>query len=260
MSGLEVLLMVSTQDDSQFLQYFPINFEKPYLINELLLISKFFKKCGKGSLLSKDKLYYYSTYTPNLDTNTSQNVKRIFLLFYCNSSYQKKYLEEFTNNIFNLLDLEIIQENKLKQKTSKKINDLFDIYKNIKNKEEIYKEYVKNIMKIEANENILSNNTSLDSDNPSFRKRVDSRIYRSRENSLMTIKGGNKSTIIEDIEMIKMTGSVNDLTIMFKEDKFSFYNMKLKKYNKIRIINFIFFSVLALVMYSLIPLSFKDKC
>ena len=84
--------------------------------------------------------------------------------------------------------------------------------------------------------------------------------YRSRENSLMTIKAGNKSTIIEDIEMIKMTGSVNDLTIMFKEDKFSFYNMKLKKYNKIRIINFIFFSVLALVMYSLIPLSFKDKC
>ena len=256
MQGLEVLLMVSTQDDSQFLQYFPKNYEKPYIINELLLIAKFFKKCGKGCLLSKDSQYFYSTYTPSYEPNLIKNQKSIFLLFYCESFYKQKYLEEFTNNIFDLLDNEIIQENKLKKKISKKINDLFDIYKNINNKEEIYHEYVKNIMKTDIDENNLSNNTSLDS-GYSLRKRMDSRIQR--ENSLITIKGGNKSTIIGDIEMIKVTERDTDLTIMFKEDKFSFYYSKLKKYKKIRIINIIIFSIIAAVMLYL-PFSFKDKC
>lgn len=252
MPGLEVLLMVSIQDDSQFLQYFPKNYEKPYIINELLLITKFFKKCGKGCLLSKDNYYFYYTYTSSYDPNISKSQKRIFLLFYCESFYKQKYLEEFTNNIFILLDNEIIQENKLKKKISNQINDLFDIYKNINNKENIYHEYVKNIMKADTDENNLSNNTSLDSED-SLRKRI-------RENSLMTIKGGNKSTIIEDIEMVKMSERATDLTIIFKEDKFSFFYLNMKKYKKIRIINIIIFSVIAITMYCLIPLSFKDKC
>ena len=111
-------------------------------------------------------------------------------------------------------------------------------------------------MKTDTDENNLSNNTSLDS-GYSLRKRMDSRIQR--ENSLITIKGGNKSTIIGDIEMIKVTERDTDLTIMFKEDKFSFYYSKLKKYKKIRIINIIIFSIIAAVMLYL-PFSFKDKC
>ena len=47
MSGLKLLLMISAQDDFHFIHYFPQSYEQPYKVNELVLYTKFFKKCGK---------------------------------------------------------------------------------------------------------------------------------------------------------------------------------------------------------------------
>lgn len=258
MSGLKLLLMISAQDDFHFIHYFPQSYEQPYKVNELVLYTKFFKKCGKGCLISKDKIYFYKTYIPNMENNTNTNKKRIFLFFYCDLTYNQKYIDEFTENIFDILELDAFSENTLKKKISKVINDLFEIYQNVEGKEEIYQEYVNNIMKNAREENNDSNNTSIGSDNSFRRKRVDSRIFRKRENSLSSLRGSN--ILDENIEMVKINENDTDLTMMFKTNKYDYVYTKLKIYKKLKIINIIIFGIIGLVMICLIPISFKDKC
>ena len=145
--SIQVLLMKSVEEEFPFMQYFPNSYEKSYIITELLILSKIFKNCGKGCLINKDKIYFYKTYIPNMENMINKTKRKILLLFYCESSYKQKYIDEFTNNIFDLLERDVFENNKLKNNITKTINDLFEIYKNIKNKDEIYGEYVTNIMK-----------------------------------------------------------------------------------------------------------------
>ena len=259
MSELKLLLMISAQDDFQFIQYFPQSYEQPYKVNELLLYSKFFKKCGKGCLISKDKIYFYKTYVPNIENIPNNNKKRIFLFFYCDLSYKQKYIDEFTENIYDLLDLDAFNEenNTLKKKISKIINDLFEIYKNVNNKEEIYHEYVNNLMRNAREDNSDSHNSSMGSDSSFTRKRIDSRFFRKRENSLGSLRGSN---LLENIEMVKINENDTDLTMMFKTNKYDYVYKKLKNFKKIKIINIIIFGIIGLVMICLIPILFKDKC
>lgn len=258
MSGLKILLLVSAQDDFQFFHYFPPSYEQPYKVNELILYTKFFKNCGKGALLSKDSIYYYKTYIPSMENNANKNKKNIFLFFYCDSNYQQKYIDEFTDNIFDLFELEqeVFEGNNMKKKISKKINELFDIYKSVNHKEEIYKEYINNIMQNAKEESIGSNNSSLDNEGSFPRKRVDSRISQKTTNSLMSIRGSN---LLENIEMVKINEYDTDLTMIFKENKYDYYFKKIKRYKKIKIINIIIFTVLGIVMYCLIPVALKNN-
>lgn len=248
--------MISAQDDFNFMHYFPESYEQPYKVNELVLYTKFFKKCGKGCLICKDRIYFYKTYIPNIENNANNNKKKIFLFFYCDLSYNQKYIDEFTENIFDLLELDVYEENNtLKKKISKVINNLFDIYQNITNKEEIYHEYVNNIMK-NAIEEKNDNNTSFGSDSSFTRKRVDLRIFRKRENSLSSLRGSN---LLANIEMVKINENDTDLTMMFKANKYDYVYTKLKNYKKVKLINIIIFGIIGLVMYCLIPISFRNK-
>ena len=257
MSGLKILLLTSAQDDFQFFQYFPQSYEQPYKVNELLLYTKYFKNCGKGCLISKDKIYFYKTFTPNLENNANQNKKKIFLFFYCDTYYNQKYIDEFTDNIFELLELDVFNENVLKKKIVKTIDELFDIYKNIDNKEEIYKEYVNDIMKNGKEEyNSGSNNTSMDSQ-LSYNKNKS--MTRNRENSLMSIRNTNLMENMENIEMVKINELDTDLTMIFKSNKYDNYFMKLKIYKKIKLINLVIFAVIGIVIYCLIPVAVKNK-
>ena len=254
MSGLQVLLMIGCEDDFPFFQYFPRSFEQPHLINELLIISRFFKNCGKGCLLNKNKIYFYKSYIPIADNNIINTKKKIFLLFLCDTFYNKKYIDEFTNNIFNLLEKDVFENNKLKNNISNTINGLFDIYKTINNKEDIYFEYVQNLMNnAMENNNTGNNNTSFDND-LFARKRIDSNFIR-KSGSLKSIR--NDSALMENIEMVKITENDTDLTMMFKTDKYNFYSMKMRIYKKIKIINIIIFSIIGLVIFILILITFS---
>ena len=248
MSGLQVLLMIGCQDDFPFFQYFPRSYEQPHIINELLIISRFFKNYGKGCLLNKNKIYFYKTYIPNADNNIINTNKKIFLLFLCDTYYKKKYIDEFTINIFNLLEKDVFENNKLKRNIENTINDLFDIYKTINNKEDIYQEYVKNLMNsVMEDNNSRENNTSFDIDTLT-RKRIDSEFIRKSE-SLKSIR--NNSRIMENIEMVKITENDTDLAMMFKTDKYNHYSMKMRLYKKIKIINIIIFSIIGLFIFIL---------
>jgi hypothetical protein len=259
MSGLKVLLMTSAQDDFHFYHYFPQSYEQPYKVNELLLYSNYFKNCGKGCLISKDKIYFYKTFKPDMESNLNKNKKKIFLFFYCDSDYKQKYIDEFTNNIFELLELDVFDENNLKKKIADAINDLFDIYKNIENKEEIYKEYVNNIMKNGKDDiNNGSNNSSMNIDFSFSKNIMDTKASRKRENSLMSIRNSNQN-FVEDIEMVKINEFDTDLTMMFKTNKYDNFFLKIKLYKKMKIINIVIFGVIAIVLYILIPFAKNNR-
>ena len=253
MSELQILLMMNVDNEHQFIEYFPQVYEQPYKINELMILSKFFKNCGKGCLLNKDKIYFYKTYFTKMEKNLIKNKSKIFLLFCCDSHYNQKYIDEFTNNIFDLLEEEYFENNKLKNSTSKAINDLFEIYKDIKNKEEIYKEYVKNIVKKALNKDnendIIINNEIL-----TTRRRIDSRFFKQNDSSLLSIKRDSTICLIENIEMAKITENDTDLTMIFKADSNKYY-MNLKLYKKIKTYNIIIFSIIGVILlFILIPI------
>lgn len=253
MAELKILLMTSIDDEFQFSKYFPEIYESSYIITELLILTKYFKKCGKGCLLSKDKIYFYKTFVPNTENSINKNKGKIFLLFYCDSTYKQKYIDEFTINIFDLLEKDVFEDNKLKTNISKAINELFDIYKNIKNKEQIYGEYVKNIMKNIMEEFNGNNNILLQSDSLGSRRRFDSRIIRNRESSLMSIKEDYIPKLKENIELVKIKEeSESILTMIFRNDKYSDFSYKMKKIKKFKIINIIIFTVIGIVMYILL--------
>ena len=241
--SIEVLLMKSVEEES-FMQFFPISYEKSYIITELLILSKIFKNCGKGCLINKDKIYFYKTYIPNMENMINKEKRKIFLLFYCESPYKQKYIDEFTNNIFDLLERDVFEENKLKKHISKTINDLFDIYQNIKNKDEIYGEYVSNIMKKSMEELVGGDNPLVKSDSLNSRRRIDSRFIRNRESSLMSVKADYKPPLSENNEMKKISEYDSDLTLIFKGDKYNFFYNKMKVIKKIKFINIgIFISI-----------------
>ena len=145
----------------------------------------------------------------------------------------------------------------MKKKIADAINDLFDIYKNIENKEEIYKEYVNNIMKNGKDDiNNGSNNSSMNIDFSFSKNIMDTKASRKRENSLMSIRNSNQN-FVEDIEMVKINEFDTDLTMMFKTNKYDNFFLKIKLYKKMKIINIVIFGVIAIVLYILIPFAKK---
>jgi len=245
---MQVLLMKSLEEEFSFIQYFPNSYEKSYIVTELLILSKIFKNCGKGCLINKDKIYFYKTYIPNMENMINNTKKKILLLFYCDSSYKQKYIDEFTNNIFDLLERDVFENNKLKKNITKTISDLFDIYKNINNKDEIYGEYVSNIMKNSMEELNGRDSSLLKSDTLNSRRRIDSRFIRNRESSLMSIKADYKLPLSDNNEMIKISEYDSDLTLIFKGDKYNYFYNKMKVIKKIKLINIGIFISLTLIL------------
>jgi len=255
MSGLDILLLTSCEKDFSFIQYFPESYDRSNKINELIMVSQYFKNCGKGCLLNKDRIYYYRTFFPNIEEEINRSNPKIFILFYCNLRYKEKYIDEFNENIIDLLEKSIFEENKLDQEIVITISELFDIYKDLNGKEEIYHEYINNIMNKamnNLNNNSSHNNSMISIDKSICRKRMDSRIRR--DNSLITIKKEYNFDKIENIEMVKINEGDTDLTLILKRDKNNSSYIKIKTNKKIKIINVIIFTILGIVSYILLPL------
>ena len=66
MSGLDSLLLTGIDDEFPLTKFFPLNYKNQNALTELLILTKSFKNCGKGSLQNKNKIFYYRTYIPNL--------------------------------------------------------------------------------------------------------------------------------------------------------------------------------------------------
>ena len=74
MARLEAFLMTGVEDELPLIKYYPLDYSNQNSLAELLIIANSFKKCGKGSLQHKNKIFYYRTYIPALSKADSNSI------------------------------------------------------------------------------------------------------------------------------------------------------------------------------------------
>ena len=268
MSGLRTLLITSIDDEIPLTKFFPLDFTDQKALTELLIISENFKKCGKGSLQYKNKIFYYRTYIPTLPQNDENSVsmesysdyfiysyntnkKKFFLLFLCDLNYKIKNIDNLTNEIFEVLDNNAFEGHKIKSASSNQINSLFNQYKKLE----------PNFGKFNPLDEINIINKSGASLNDSSssggyknkiaqraKKRIDSRMV------LPFIKKNNSDLVSVDFDdLTTVKESDTDLSMMFKNGiEKELYLPQYKKRKKIKIVNIVLFLILFVISLILI--------
>lgn len=278
---LEALLLTWIDNLIPITKIFPQFYSNKKNLAELLIITKSFIDCGKGSLQHKNKIFYYRTYLQSRDDDSNSNeiitsssvlnIKKVFLLFLCDVNYKKKDIDTLTKQIYEILDQGAFDSKDLKVDSSRKLNFLFEQYRNntenislliplndIKGSNDDLKESLienninnNNIINTNINNNII--NSSEDSFNiDDTLKRASSRIIWSKVNK-------NKSSPLGSIDINDLTsikGSETDLSIMLKQgsdENISFSKMKkMKSIKKINIVLCIILFVISLVLIILL--------
>ena len=279
---LEAFLLTWIDNLIPITKCFPQFYSNKKNLAELIIITKSFIDCGKGSLQHKDKIFYYRTYLSSqgrddesnsneIITNSSHiNIKKVFLLFLCDINYKKKDIDSLTKKIYEILDEDAFDDKDLKEDSTRKINFLFEQYQNLRiNSEQLIPlNDIKNINdnlkenlieKNNINNNNINNiiNSSDDTINyKEVKRRASSRIIWSKINKNKTSQLG--SIDINDLTSIKESES--DLSIMLKQSldqNLSF--SKMKKMKSIKKINMILCIILFVISLVLIILLFLYK-
>lgn len=268
MSGLEALLITSIEDDIPFTKFFPTDYDNQSNLTELLIVAEFFKKCGKGSLQHKNRIFYYRTYIPAFPKQDSNSVsnesysdffiysydtnrKKFFFLYLCDSNYKIKNINDLTNGIFEILDNNAFEGHEIKAEACHKINTLFYQFKNLQPKlGKLNDLYIINDSGFPLNDSSTSGNKSQSSNksNKSNKiiKRIDTRMV------LPKVKK-EKSGVSVDIDDLTMKESETDLSIMFKNDfDEDLYLPQINKWKTIKLVNIILCFLFFLVMLLLI--------
>jgi len=266
MSGLNSLLLTGIDDEIPLTKFFPLNYENISALTELLILSKSFKNCGKGSLQNKNKIFYYRTYIPTLpvqdDNNSSVshsfsdyyvysydcNNKKFFLMFYCDLNYKKKDIDSLTSKIMKVLDNNAFEGHDLKREASNQINSLFEQYQKLS--PNLGK--LNQLTEVAINDSTDSiNNASIDDNRSSksliSKKRIDSRLIFPKKKRKKT----DVSVDIDDLTTIKEDDS--DLSIMFKNNLDDDINLpQINKWKTIQMWNFCFYTSLLVIMIACI--------
>jgi hypothetical protein len=265
MSGLNSLLMTGIDDEIPLTKFFPLNYVNENTLTELLIISKSFKNCGKGSLQNKNKMFYYRTYIPTIpvqeDTLNGSNSfsdyyiysydcnkKKFFLIYYCDLNYKKKDIDSLTNKIMKVLDNNAFEGHDLKREACTQINSLFQQYQKIA--PNLGKMNQLNDVTI-VNSSDSINNVSIDSNKSKksliSTKRIDSRIIFPKKKH----KKSEISVDIDDLTSLKEDDS--DLSIMFKNNLDDYINLsQINKWKNIQKCNCILCSSLFVIMIAII--------
>ena len=270
MSGLEAFLICDIDDEIPLNKIFPLYYNDQSNLTELLIIAQNFKKCGKGCLQHKNKIFYYRTYIPTLPKNEVNSIsndsfsdyfiysydtsrKKFFLLFLCDSKYKQKYIDDLTAEIFEILDNNAFEGHEIKNESCHLINSLFDKYKKIE----------PNLGMLNPLTEINTNNNSHDSINDSSsdsskkrskrnKKRIDSRMVLPK----LKNKSSTISVDIDDLTPVK--DSDTDLSLVFKKDfDKDLFLPQVYKWKSIKIINIILCFVLFIIMLVIIILFLK---
>ena len=251
MAEIKLFLLSSIENDLNINQFFPSDFNDQNTINELLNVSKYFKKCGDGCLQTKDFKYYYKTFIP-----LSKNEQNLFLLFYCTNSYREKNIDRLCEDLFQILDDEPIEEFELKETVKNTINDVFLNYKNLKN--DINQNLLGNEIKLKKK---LSLNESSSEEKGDFsqskiytgsNRRGDPRFY-SYNNHKQT-SSNDSDDVFSDSNIFK-TCSFEDSGISInKKYKDNTTNENFEKWKKVKKNYLIFSILLSIVTYFFLPL------
>ena len=274
MSGLAALLITSIDDEIPFNKFFPFDYSDQFGLTELMIVSQYFNKCGKGSLQHKNKIFYYRTYIPTLikaDSNSISNEsisdyfiysydyhkKRFFILYLCDLKYKIKNIDNLTNDIFAVLDNNAFEGHEIKRESSNQINALFIEYKNIEpNLGKINQLTELNPLNnsddsLNTNNNSSSIDKSVNKTLNKSKKRIDSRMV------LPIIKKADTvSADIDDITTVRET--VTDLSVMFNNNlDTDLYIPQVNKWKSIKIINIFLCLGLFIIMLTIFILFLK---
>jgi hypothetical protein len=268
MSGLEALLLTGIDDELPLNKFFPYDYNDHKTITELLIISEYFKNCGKGSLQHKNKIFYYRTYIPTIPkpegislSNESFsdyfiysydcNRKKFLLLFLCDLNYKQKNIDLLSHEVFDVLDNNAFEKHDIKQESCNKINILFEKYKKKEpnlSKNNSLKE-LNTINDSSDSINISSNDEKTKKNNISFKKRIDSRMI------LPKVKKSKSDSVSVDIDdLTTVRESDTDLSKMFKQtyDK-DLFLPQINKWKTIKLWNIflclILFVIMLIVVY-----------
>ena len=266
MSGLEALLISSINNEIPLNKIFPTNYSDKKSLTELLIISENFKKCGKGSLQHKNKIFYYRTYIPtlhNANENSRRSIsfsdifqynydnkkKKYFLLFLCNLKYKVKNIDILSNIIFEILDRISPEEKEIKFESCIKISNTFEKYKNIEPNLSEYNQ----LNEINNSDDSISSSDSgsvISENNKNItKKRIDTRMVLPKEQKTQSYTG---SIDLDDLTTTKESDTY--LSLMFKQNfEKDFFFPKINKWKTIKIVNIILCAIEFVVMLILLP-------
>ena len=275
MPKLEAFLLTWVEDLLPITKYFPLGYSNKKNLAELVIVTRSFLQCGKGTLQHKNKLFFYRTYIPSntgdaisskkssfsdfFTSSDNPNNKKVFILFLCDINYKKKDIDSLTKQIYEILDKDAFDKQDLKKETSRRINFLYEQYQNLESNNTKYiqlSDINTNEIKTEINNNINNNNeyNSLDTDNDNniINRTGTSRIIWSK---IDRSKSNLGSIDINDLTTIKENDS--DLSIIFKQNLDENLNLsQMKKMKTIKKVNIILCSVLFVISLTLIILLF----
>ena len=277
---LEAFLLTWVDELIPITKVFPQGYSNKKNLAELLIITKSYLQCGKGSIQHKNKFFYYRTYIPTLisneesiskksvtdffdSSNNSEN-KKVFILFLCDNNYKKKDIDSLTKKICEILDEGAFDKQDLKKNSTRKINFLYEQYQNLeanrgkfiqminldKNNDNDNDNEKNNINNDSSEKDMIINTNNLEENEK--RKRSNSRIIWSKNNKSKSQMG---SIDINDLTTIKESDS--DLSIIFKQSLNENLNFSLmKKMKTIKKVNIILCSVLFVISLVFIILLF----
>ena len=278
MPKLEAFLLTWVEDLLPITKYFPLGYSNKKNLAELVIVTRSFLQCGKGTLQHKNKLFFYRTYIPSntgdatsskkssfsdfFTNSDNPNNKKVFILFLCDINYKKKDIDSLTKQIYEILDKDAFDKQDLKKETSRRINFLYEQYQNLESNNTKYiqlSDINTNEIKTEINNNINNNNeyNSLDTDNDNniINRTGTSRIIWSK---IDRSKSNLGSIDINDLTTIKENDS--DLSIIFKQNLDENLNLsQMKKMKTIKKVNIILCSVLFVISLTLIILLFVNS-
>jgi hypothetical protein len=281
---LEAFLLTWVDETFPITKIFPQGYSNKKILAELIIITKSLINCGKGSLQHKNKVFYYRTYMPALvlgeESNSKKSIssdffvysfnsnnKKVFLLYLTDTNFNKKDIDSLTKKIYEILDEGAFEKHDIKKESARRINFLYDQYKNpetnsgcyiqlneIKEIKTTTKEKNNNI--IEENKNDTSNSLS---DNLINTNNLDDTKKGSSSGIMLSKINKSKSQLgsidINDLTTIKESES--DLSIIFKQSLDANLNFsQIKKMKSIKKINIILCSVLFVISLVLISLLF----
>ena len=270
MSLLEVLLQIGLDEDSPYIKVFPSYYTDQKVISELKTITENFKNCGKGRLQHKNKIFYYRTYTPTIQTENDNDTseydeslyyrsnqiiskKKYFLIYLCDLKYKPNDIDNLTNEIFEILDNDVNDDgdNDIKKESCELIDELIQKYQNLIPNLGKYNQLAD--MSAAPDINISGNDNSIGSKRNKktvSKKRVEPRMtkYKKRKGkSRVASEGG-----FDDLNSIKENET--DLSIMFKQNMDdNMYLPQVNRWRNIKIVNIVMcISVLGIVLFLLI--------
>ena len=281
---LEAFLLTWVDETFPITKIFPQGYSNKKILAELIIITKSLINCGKGSLQHKNKVFYYRTYMPTLvlgeESNSKKSIssdffvysfnsnnKKVFLLYLTDTNFNKKDIDSLTKKIYEILDEGAFEKHDIKKESARRINFLYDQYKNPETNSGCYIQLneikeIKTTTK-EKNNNIIEENKSDTSnslsDNLINTNNLDDTKKGSSSGIMLSKINKSKSQLgsidINDLTTIKESES--DLSIIFKQSLDANLNFsQIKKMKSIKKINIILCSVLFVISLVLISLLF----